>query len=445
MGRKCCIQNCKNNGGEGTSCFKFPSDDKMKNAWLQAIPKENIIVIKNSGICILHFDMKYIKSVKADGSFLERPRLTDDAVPSIFNFNYGIPQIFSFDAQFIHKKQQEFIQERKKDENLIYSFEDFKNRVASQIKSKYWQSTSTDFSVTLFKMKSENKGKLSIQCQLIINNELNVQIFNENNLLDYDFYKDLMPRHQSLNLFSELNSIIDRCDVCDGQCVDEKSLISKFLKNALRDISEVKDRMKDDFEFANCITLIHDQLLMLTKKKRRYDVKTILYAYMIYIQSSKTYTMIRESGILILPSIPTLSKITRYQNVDPNDSNSNISYLKKMVANLTEEEKYVVIQMDEIYTNSEVSYWHRLNGFAENVDEVATTVLGVMVSSCFGKMKEIVNLIPMKDGTGQDLTRYALNIIDSLQLIGQINQHMSMKSFCKIMTFNLKVWLYWHL
>lgn len=77
-----------------------------------------------------------------------------------------------------------------------------------------------------------------------------------------------------------------------------------------------------------------------------------------------------------------------------------------------------MIQIDEIYSNPTVNFWHELTGFAENKDEVATTVLGVMVSSSFGRMKEIVNLIPMKDATGFDLKRYALDVIESLQSVG---------------------------
>lgn len=107
--------------------------------------------------------------------------------------------------------------------------------------------------------------------------------------------------------------------------------------------------------------------------------------------------------------------MTRYQDVNPNNKASNLSYYKKIEANFTEQDKYVVIQIDEIYSSPQVNYWNQLTGFAENTDEVATTVLDVLVSSCYEQMKEIVNLIPIKDATGQDLKRYAANVIDSLQ------------------------------
>lgn len=82
--------------------------------------------------------------------------------------------------------------------------------------------------------------------------------------------------------------------------------------------------------------------------------------------------------------------MSSFQNVDPNNSASNFNYLKKIAANLEEEEKFIVVQIDEIYSNPEISYWKRLTGFAENSDEVATTVLGIMMSSCFGKIIEIL-------------------------------------------------------
>lgn len=235
--------------------------------------------------------------------------------------------------------------------------------------------------------------------------------------------KEVIPRRQRLNLFSELNKILDKCDsLGDIETNDDKATVKMYLKYALDNITEAKRFIENisDFKYVNCVNILHDQLIQLTENRRRYSVNTILCAYTMYIQSPKTYELIREYAILLLPSKQTLQTLARFQDVDPSSKSSTMSYLKKIFSNLTnEKEKFVIVQIDEIYSNPQVIYWKKLTGFAENTDEVATTVLGVLVSSCFGRMKEIVNLIPLKDATGKDLHKYTMNIIDSLQSIGK--------------------------
>lgn len=431
MGRICCVTNCKsnyrNNGQEHTTCFKFPSDEEFKQIWLKKIARPGEFNIENVGVCIQHFEIKHIKTVNEKGIPLKRPRLKDDAIPTIFNFiTDGFGETIN--------------------EDLIPDFVNFKNQFGTKLKSKDWLTTSTLSCVTLFKLRNESNGSLTVDFSVNIDSELNIQIFNENRLLDHSFYRDIIPGRQCLKLFSELNLILEKCENADeSKKSSGNDPVKKFLLYALSNIGEAKRLIENgaDFKFDNCINIIHDQLLQLTGNRRKYSLNTILYSYIIYIQSSKAYELIRENGILILPCKSTLKKMIRYQNVDPNDSSSNVSYLKKIAANLTEKEKYVVVQIDEIYSSPQVTYWNELIGFAENRDEVATTVLGVLVSSCFGQMKEIVNLIPMKDATGQDLRRYAVDVIDSLQEIG-IDLFSYLQNSSDFMKIIFKVSQSWH-
>lgn len=71
-----------------------------------------------------------------------------------------------------------------------------------------------------------------------------------------------------------------------------------------------------------------------------------------------------------------LISITRFQNivaVAGNDS-SNLNYL--IVSNLSELEKVVLIEIDEIYCASQVNFKaSTLTQFAENADAIAKTVV----------------------------------------------------------------------
>ncbi|KAH7976469.1 hypothetical protein HPB52_014429 [Rhipicephalus sanguineus] len=72
---------------------KFPRDQVLRNAWIRAVPRENLTVTENSRVCELHFMDEDIIRVathteQATGRVLTVPlahvRLRPDAVPSKF-------------------------------------------------------------------------------------------------------------------------------------------------------------------------------------------------------------------------------------------------------------------------------------------------------------------------------------------------------------------------
>lgn len=242
--------------------------------------------------------------------------------------------------------------------------------------------------------------------------------WTDNGLINVEGYGDLLLQHGHVTLFTQLNQILVKLG---SEIQPAKQDIVILFKQALNNVTSALSviETQDDFEYVNCVKMIQDQLVQLTSKRRKYNMNTLLNAYTIFIQSSKTYDLIRDSSILILPHPVHLRRIANYQDLNPNNKSSNLNYIKTVAANLPEQEKYVVVQIDEIYSNPVVNFWHELTGFAENKDEVATTVMGVLVSSSFGRMKEVVNLIPTKDPLGVDLERYVKEVVNSLQSIGK--------------------------
>jgi hypothetical protein len=73
-------------------------------------------------------------------------------------------------------------------------------------------------------------------------------------------------------------------------------------------------------------------------------------------------------------------------------------------------EKYVILQLDEIYINSSLHYrGGKLFGTPENKNsnaEEAKTFQAFLIASAFGKFKSVVSLTPVKNLTGElyDLT-----------------------------------------
>lgn len=112
MPRRCVVPNCTSNSSSKlskatyVSTFLFPSEEQKQKLWLEHINincnSDLSDVTRSSGICIKHFEEKYIitdaRVTRADGSVLSlplnRPRLAAEAVPTIF----------SKEKDFIHKK-----------------------------------------------------------------------------------------------------------------------------------------------------------------------------------------------------------------------------------------------------------------------------------------------------------------------------------------------------
>lgn len=167
------------------------------------------------------------------------------------------------------------------------------------------------------------------------------------------------------------------------------------------------------------LCVICDQLKQITLPKKCYSQNEILNAFLIYSYSSSTYNVIRDNNILMLPHTRTLQKISSFQNISVQDDVSNFKYLKLIASKLNDQEKIINIQIDEMYTKKHITYSGKnVYGFAENSADVSKTILGYMINSVYGHMKEIVALIPISNIDGESLYTYTKNIIKKLQLIG---------------------------
>lgn len=367
MGRKCCVPGCNVNNNAWSdnvqlqlSVFSFPKDENLKMKWLDAVARTDDFKTKNAGVCILHFDESAVKKNRINNTLIK------GAVPTIF---------FYSEIESLTK-------------DIIKDFEDFKRRLSDRlILSGDWQFKIHENGVHIFKISVDDSYGVFVEFNIIVGLDLCIKVYHKNRLLEPNFYKGLIKSDSRLGYFSEIKSLTKKCE---ENIPDSIELI---LKNALNSMKKAQKLISDsqlDFDYENVIAVIVDQLLLLTQKKRKYSTDTILYAYSIFLQSKACYTLIRDEKMLILPHISTLSSITRFQNISAGNESSNKNYFKKIVSNLTDLEKVVTIQIDEIYCAAQINFKaSSLTGFAENTDEVAKTVVCVFNSSCKSFRKEL--------------------------------------------------------
>ena len=99
MPRKCCVPGCFGNydAQRKASVFSFPIDDPSRvKLWLEKIPRKGLIPNQQTVVCEKHFRDEFIirfEPIKmADGTVactMKRkiPKLSEDAVPDIFNID----------------------------------------------------------------------------------------------------------------------------------------------------------------------------------------------------------------------------------------------------------------------------------------------------------------------------------------------------------------------
>lgn len=92
--------------------------------------------------------------------------------------------------------------------------------------------------------------------------------------------------------------------------------------------------------------------------------------------------------------------------------------------------------LDEIYVDSKIEYkGNVITGYASNNVEAAKTIQSFMINSTFGRMTEVVKLIPVKNMSRRELFDLTLDVVRFVQMSrfkvlcilsdnNRINQHL---------------------
>lgn len=117
---------------------------------------------------------------------------------------------------------------------------------------------------------------------------------------------------------------------------------------------------------------------------------------------------------------------------------AQLKYLLLRADSLTEREKFVVLQIDEMHVAQGFNYkGGQIIGVAHNSsNEQANAVQAFLISSIAGRMREIVALVPVKQSTSSLLSQMIIKAIEVIQLCGFVvgvvasdNNHVNVKTF----------------
>ena len=131
----------------------------------------------------------------------------------------------------------------------------------------------------------------------------------------------------------------------------------------------------------------------LPKQRYRYNVITLPLVLKAHINTPACYSFLQTSQCLTLPHQSTLRILTSKSN---NEYDFR-EFLIKSTAMFTKQQRQVVVNIDEVYVQSDFSYkgGKIFSSSISNVEVTAKPVFAFMVTSLLEKCSEIVHLYPL--------------------------------------------------
>ncbi|CAG4970430.1 unnamed protein product [Parnassius apollo] len=398
-----------------------------------AIPRANWEPSKGSFVCSEHFsDSEVIRCEKVlnpNGSYevvpLKNPKLVTGAVPHIFP---NLPKYLSTKktSRMDPSKRRQMCEQRREEidrqtqeKDIIKDFFELKSKV-SQDDAIYsgWNLKIFEEKMFFYTLNIDFNNKDSQNVRVLnsicIDSDLSVKLFIGETQLPPNDLKWTLTNSLTLFKWSQLKNLLDRYKDSPFTCTE--SMFEFNIKKAEEQL-ETALQFSDEQECKQ-LDLIKDQLKLCTLKQPRYSVSTVIFAFLIFCISQSCYNLIRR--FLFLPHKRYLQYLSSSFNVNPSNLENTNNYLKVMYNKLDSRERVVNLCIDEIYVNSKLEYkCKKVTGYADNdSNELAKTVVCFMVSSTFGRFKEIVRIIPVNSLTGHQLKDYTLEVINFIQLIG---------------------------
>nr|XP_018904887.1 PREDICTED: uncharacterized protein LOC109035641 [Bemisia tabaci] len=350
MGRACSVPGCKTgyrSCKEKFSTFSFPENEQLKCKWINAIHRpRDFEVTKNTCVCILHFkESQIIRTVKKKNARiediveLERPRLTDDAVPSVFP---NQPSYFTTDPptkrkppedrrqSLVAREEAEFNDWCATDE--IKDFSDFLSKFQSKIApSTFDHKIYNDF-ILLFKVNTSLNNVPEIMCSVKIFCNLKVQVYFRNNCLPSSRFKGFLSKSNELKYWTAFGSLMSHVNAIsptdissfanDIQALFEQmELILKLWTPSAENPSVVTESSK-----LTKLNFLLEQMKLLTFICPRYSSNLLLWASSICLSFPSAYLSIRNDGIITLPHPLHIKRLTGSLKSEVGLSNEQVKY-----------------------------------------------------------------------------------------------------------------------
>ncbi|XP_059098007.1 uncharacterized protein LOC131892234 [Tigriopus californicus] len=244
-----------------------------------------------------------------------------------------------------------------------------------------------DEELILGKVVRDHEGTPEIQFSIVIQQDLSFQLFNGRSSLSLNAVKHIQVGNQikNVNVLVNILAFMKSMSEKDNYDHDQIHALLNQLKN------EINKNNEDSCLQKQLFALEQLQLAPKSTKQKRYSPGLTALAVLWFKTSPCLYKQLRNEGILSLPSIKHVQRLSRALRVESGVSDATVKYLEQRAINLSPREKCVILIMDEMNVAQKLEYF---NGryYGQQEGEFTKTLLGLMIKSLGGKYSDMVAL-----------------------------------------------------
>ena len=248
------------------------------------------------------------------------------------------------------------------------------------------------YQITFYELENDNvSSKPSIKYSLIIFDDMTFKIWYGGNLIP----SDTIPHIVKSNKISLLNEIIEIMDYLKKLNNSNPSIpdeVNTCVQRLRKLEGEVDTVIRSKLQFI----IEQLQLAFMHIKHRRYSPDLLSTCVLWENTSSNLYIQIRGEGLLTIPSIRYIKKLTSAISVETGLTEQTIKYLEARFLRLADREKIGSLIFDEIYVAKRCEF-SRSNGqiYGINNGEPTKTLLTVMFKSIVSKYEDVIAMVPL--------------------------------------------------
>ena len=267
-------------------------------------------------------------------------------------------------------------------------------------------------------------SKPSLQASVLVRHDLSIEIFLQEKPLSSSIIAHLLSVDEKLTSVTEIanillfvKSLIQSENIEATQQLAYIDVACDLLENVLKNPSFDEQRPLLSFIVSQL------RLLFMSSTGRRYSNELVISAFTWKIISPALYKKLLS--FFILPSVRRLQQLSSSSAVHCNNIDLSYEYMHSRISNICDNEKYVVLIIDKVYTASRIEYQNgEFVGMTED-GATAKTILAFMVQSLSSKYKDVVKLVPILKLTTSTLKRFFYSIIQEIHSIGLYVQCVS--------------------
>ena len=392
----------------GVSLHSFPSDEEGRRKWVRLIHREGFTPSKYSKVCSLHFHSSDFLETRVDTNpnrrekrgALVRKKLKSTAFPSVFP---NLPCYLSSPSPSVRPTHRATSSSRRQAEvaaleqqedtfmrqNIIDCLADLSTNFACEMNRKNFTLYFESEEFLLFTCITTDDIPSCACVKVMSNLDFSVSIDGKNvppsiYAESMEFSKRILRYSDFLNLLSAVNN-------------HKESPSSVSLENVCHTLRSFISTHDVSAPLSKQLVFLLEQLEMLMKapSARRYSKSLLVTSLLLHSRSPSCYRMIRNEGILCLPSERLLRSLSSGFDVH-NRNDSMLRYLKLRRKKLNVFESTVSLVFDEIHVFQTVEFSrHRFVGLVDDSDSPAKTVLCFMLKSHASKYCDVIALFPI--------------------------------------------------